>query len=730
METVLSSPGIDWKLRYSSPPDNLIKEFYLPAFHRSCRYDRAVGFFSSRLLAMISPALDRFVLNGGKMRLITSPANLSDDDLFAIGSGEQLRSRLQQDLIKAIEQPIPDKIAADRLKLLSWMVAKRKLEVQIALREHDDGYSLFHEKIGIFSDLNGDFMTFSGSPNETVSGATLHSESFPLFRSWIDATQKAYAESERARFEDLWNQRIPTIRTWSATEWLEEPMRKHFGTREPSEIMAMKQQGSKRSLPDIGMEARPCIPSSIKLRDYQRKAINDWLVQRGRGIFAMATGTGKTITALAAATRAVEFSFNRNSSLLVIVIVPLADLVRQWHDEARIFGFRPVICQGGMSRAERDALKKAFSIVRSGANTEVEMIITTADSLAMEPKSGKENFLKAQIARHKGLLLVIGDEMHSLGTKRRLAALPINSDFTLGLSATPKRHGDEEGTEELVKYFGQPVISVSIKQAIYELKALVPYDYFPQFIDLTDVETTEYRAISAKIAAAYSRGGEDAAEIYIRKRARLVQHASNKKHQLRKLLSEGLSEKSHQIVYLAEGRDPRSELHQFDETEKMMVEEFGMTVGRYYGETEGGLRDTLQAQLASGEIQALLAMKCLDEGVDIPSARIGVITSSTQNPRQFVQRRGRILRKDPFNPKSHAEIYDFIVRPPKTERVVISESRLLGMELSRAVELADASRNKEVRFDIIEMAYEYGLDPEQFSWMRLSSEQEMEDLLP
>ncbi len=742
MSEMLPSWDPNWKRRYNSPPDNLIDDFYSPAFFRSCRYDRAVGFFSSSLLAAIAPALDTFVSNGGQMRLITSPANLSDDDLQAMGKGEALKEKLQDDLQTQIRRSIPSSVQLDRLKLLTWMVAAGRLEIKIALREHPDHYSLFHEKIGVFTDNAGNWMTFSGSPNETVGGARRHSESFPLHRSWASEDQKAYAEEERDRIDDVWNERVNGVRTWNINEWIEEPMRASFGLREPSVQFSIDKPPRRTSLPPIEeanvlvnlqkVSLVPSLPDKLELHDYQREAVNGWLAASGRGIFAMATGTGKTITALAAATQASLHAARNNRPLLVLVVVPLIDLVHQWKSNAEWFGFRPVICHGNLTKLDRDALKAAFSAARSAHAQRTEMVITTAGSLTpLGQLNSSDHFLQRQLSRHNGSLLVIGDEMHSLGTKDRLDALPKSPNFSLGLSATPKRHGDEEGTEALLQYFGDPIITINIKDAIYKYRTLVEYDYFPSRIDLTLDEAEEYRKLSARIAAAYANDDMQAAEKYIRFRNRLKQHAVNKQVRLRELMESGLKRQTHQIIYVAEGSHPESDLGQLDQVEQMLRTEFDMKVARYYGETSSAQRESLQNSLARGDIQALLAMKCLDEGVDIPSVRIGIITASTQNPRQFVQRRGRLLRRDPKNPKSHAVIYDFIVLPPEIDGPNSeSEKTLIGAELSRSAELADAARNREVLFDIREWGYHYQLDPEKYTWMELSGQDEMQEWVP
>lgn len=723
-----------WKRRYNSPPDNLIDDFYMPALSRACSYDRAVGFFSSSLLARVAPAIDGFVANGGKMRLITSPANLSDGDLHAMGKGAGLKTKLRQDLEEAIRYSIPNSVLVDRLKLLTWMIANGRLEVRIALREHSDYFALFHEKIGVFTDSSEDWMTFSGSPNETIGGASSNSESFPLHCSWVSKDQFAYATEERDRFEDIWSEKIDGITTWTVNDWIEEPLRSNFGSREPLVHFFAQKEISDDDIesPLEKVSLLPSLPKELCLHSYQRDAVNDWLKSSGRGVFAMATGTGKTITALAAATQASLHTAKSNRPLLILVIVPLIDLVHQWKKAAEWFGFRPVICHGNLKKQEQNNLKSAFSAARSSHTGRAEMVITTIGSLTpINVDESSDHFLQRQFSRHKGSLMVIGDEMHSLGTPGRLAALPISPDFTLGLSATPKRHGDELGTESLLTYFGEPVITIDIKDAIYKYKTLVEYDYFPSRINLTVDEADNYRRLSARIAAAYSSGNQQAIESLIRARNRLKQHAVNKIVRLRELMSGGLKNKSHQIIYVAEGRHPDSDLSQLREIEHMLTDEFKMKVAPYYGETSSEQREVLQKSLATGDVQSLLAMKCLDEGVDIPSVQIGVITASTQNPRQFVQRRGRLLRRDPDNPKSHATIYDFIVLPPLiTGTTSDSEKTLVGAELSRSAELADAARNREVLFDIIEWAYYYQLDPVDFPWMDLSGQDEMKEWIP
>ena len=726
-----------WKRRYESPPDNLVDTFYVPAFARATTYDRAVGFFSSGLLAIIAPAIDEFVIRGGRMRLITSPANLSDSDLYAMGKGEDIRERLRQDLVSAVAAPVSNATMRDRLSLLCWMIATEHLDVRIALRELPDSYALFHEKIGVFRDAEGNWMTFTGSPNETGAAALRHSESFPLHTSWANDDQRAYASEERDRFDGIWEGSIDGIHLWSATEWIAEPMRKAFGARRPLAGVVPKslESGQGQDLAPFmvnELSLLPSMPPDLILHEYQRDAVNAWLESEpnGRGIFAMATGVGKTITALTCATRLVGLVEKANRPLLVVTVVPSVDLVRQWTREAERFGWHPAVYHGQMSQGERTRLREVFASAGMTVGRRAEMVITTVDSFTLSYKafaSGTAHTMYRQISENTGFLMVMADEVHSLGTAARLESLPENAAFRLGLSATPKRHGDEEGTEALVAYFGPTVASIDLKEAIYRYGALVEYDYHPERVELAVDEMVAYRELAAKIARAYAAKDDDAVERYIRQRTRLVQHASGKLGQLRALMQNGLRRESRQIIYVAEGNDPQTELNQLSEVGSILTTEFGMKVARYVGETDSTERAILQKQLANGDVQALIAMKCLDEGVDIPSARIGVLMASTQNPRQFVQRRGRLLRQDPSTAKTHAEIYDFLVLPPPDPSGGGGpEKTLIGAELSRAVELADAARNSETRYTVIAWAYEYSLDPQRFTWMKLQAGDEME----
>ena len=721
----------EWRRRYESPPHDLARDFYYPALSRATRYDRAVGFFSSNVLHKISLGLDPFALRNGKMRIISSPANLSDADLAAISRGEEIRQILERTVTSTIATSEVRPSQLDRLRLLTWMVASGRLEFRLALRMHDHRVGLFHEKIGVMlsDDLPDDseeWLTFSGSPNETLGGMEVHAESFPVHVSWIEG-QREYAADERTRFTDVWSGEIAGIKVWSVEDWLIEPMRRAFGEREPRTeewehlrpaVTAMEPPPQEHFSRE---PAVPEMPSGLQLRDYQNAAIEKWFDQEGRGVFAMATGTGKTLTALAAATQLARILNEKKQALVVLVVVPLIDLVGQWADEAKRFGLDPIELHGLAPPSERARARSALRRANSTSARGVAFVITTADSLSLTESSESAKTFHEILTGFRGAMLFIGDEMHSLGTTRRLSALPKRAQFRLGLSATPKRHHDDEGTQELLNYFGEVCVRISIYEAIHTYGALVPYRYIPHFVELSALEQRRYKQLSQQIASALAGNNEAALDRAIRARSRLIAHAEQKMTLLRQLLKSGLSHLQHQLIYVAEGTPEDSSESQLRRVSQMLGLEFGMKIDTYTGETPKDERPILQRRLATGELDALVAMKCLDEGVDIPEARIGVITASSQNPRQFVQRRGRLLRQHKPSGKTEAVIHDMIVLPPLELSNTASERSLVANELARAAELAEAAFNAEARFAIQDAALRFQIDPNEHPWANVGA---------
>ncbi len=429
---------------------------------------------------------------------------------------------------------------------------------------------------------------------------------------------------------------------------------------------------------------RPAIPGHIELRDYQREAIDAWFAHDCHGILEMATGTGKTITALAASSRLYE----RERRLAVVVAVPYQHLVDQWHEEAKAFGYRPVLAYQSKSRW-LDTLRQQITEYIAGYRRFVSVITTHTTFISTE--------FQNSLAQLTSPSLLIADEVHHLGAERSRQSYPQHVPFRLALSATPDRWFDEVGTAALREYFGETVFAFPLEDAIGV--SLTPYYYYPHLVPLTDEELERYEELSAKIARLVNRDDEDgqqALKMLLIRRADLLNKAENKLDVLSELVDRQ-DQVKHTLFYCAPG--------QIDDVLHLLGWEKGLLVHRFTAEEDTRERQRLLADFASGVLQALVAMKCLDEGVDVPSTRTAFILASSSNPREFIQRRGRILRKSPG--KEFSVIHDLIAVPPTAwygapdSSTFDAERSIVRRELKRFKEFANPARNKHEALDVI-----------------------------
>jgi len=449
----------------------------------------------------------------------------------------------------------------------------------------------------------------------------------------------------------------------------------------------------------------PRIPDTLELRPYQKQAIESWLANQGRGTLKMATGSGKTITALAIVTE-----LHQKIGLQVLLVVcPFRHLVTQWAREGEKFGLSPLLAFENLRRWQ-DQLSTQLYNIRSSKQTFLTVITTNATLIS-------EGF-QTQLKYFPEKTLIIGDEAHNLGAPKLEENLPRQIGLRLALSATPERHFDDLGTESLLNYFG-PVLQpeFNLKDAI-QTGALVPYLYYPILVELTETESQNYMKITRNIGRVLQyrqREGEgtgildeeneDLKPLLIQ-RARLVGAATNKLKALRHLMANRL-ETSHTLFYCGDGSVEST--RQLKAVTKILGIELGYRVSTYTAETPLDEREDLRRQFETGELQGLVAIRCLDEGVDIPAIETAVILASSNNPRQFIQRRGRILR--PYPGKQRATLFDMIVLPPMLDRETLEiERNLLRKELRRLVEFADLAVNAgEARMKLLSLQKRYGL---------------------
>jgi DNA phosphorothioation system restriction enzyme len=453
----------------------------------------------------------------------------------------------------------------------------------------------------------------------------------------------------------------------------------------------------------------PVMPASLQLRPYQYQAIRNWFANNGRGTLKMATGSGKTITALA-----ITCELYKQINLQVLLVVcPYRHLVTQWARECEKFNLHPILAFENVHTWQNQLSTQLYNI-RSGSQ-QFLTVITTNSTLINESFQSQLKYLPERT-------LIIGDEAHNLGAPKLEESLPRTVGLRLALSATPERYFDEDGTQSLFDYFGAVIKpEFTLKDAI-DQGALVHYLYYPILVELTEAESIKYSKITSKIGRALLyrdkensnfdsiEGSEDITHLLMQ-RARLIGAAENKLNALRNLMKMR-RETTHTLFYCSDGSpEPgaRSNLHQLNSVSKILGVELNYRVSTYTAQTSLSERENLRRQFESGELQGLVAIRCLDEGVDIPAIKTAVILSSSGNPRQFIQRRGRVLR--PHLGKDRATIFDMIVVPPDLDRKTLEvERNLLKKELRRFVEFADLADNAgEARIQLFHLQKQYGL---------------------
>ncbi|WP_344636761.1 DEAD/DEAH box helicase family protein [Kitasatospora cystarginea] len=556
------------------------------------------------------------------------------------------------------------------------------MDVKIAITRSSRGVGIYHEKIGVITDHQGDSVAFNGSLNETTSAMLDNFESIEVFRSWEPADGPRVTRISE-RFELLWSNQTPQLEVIEFPEMARERLIS-LGS---STRRAVGVTGTQA--PVLTSRGWPEVPAELKLREYQREAISKWLAAGGRGIFQMATGTGKTITALSALARAGQKLRVANSPLVSVIVVPLLGLMDQWVKDLRRFGVAPIQCRDSWQDWEPE-VSDSVAALTAGSDQHISIIVTN--------KTFATERFQGVLARISAPLMLIGDEIHNLGSSQLRSCLPDNAHLRLGLSATPERYLDPDGTDSLVRYFGDILIELGIREAI-EIGALTRYRYFPVLVPLESDESEDYVRITKRIGQLYGQlqaGGDvqSSLDALLLKRSKILGQAKGKLPALRTEISQR-RDQFFQLVYCGEGSRPgfsASASRQIDEALSLIGAELKIPAHTYTSRESTAERREILRDFASGEgIQVLVSMRCLDEGVDIPDARVAYMLASSKNPRQFIQRRGRVLRKSPG--KTSADMIDFVVTPPRDPDLFEVEKNLFRGELARCLEFARYADN-------------------------------------
>ncbi|WP_413486926.1 DEAD/DEAH box helicase family protein [Carnobacterium maltaromaticum] len=412
----------------------------------------------------------------------------------------------------------------------------------------------------------------------------------------------------------------------------------------------------------------------IELRAYQNDAIKSFEENRRKGILDMATGTGKTITSLAAADR----HFETTGQQFLVIIVPFLHLIDQWGRDLENFGINYFLSIANAKASWSEKMDKLIWDYNHGFRKRVVLLGSYKSMASLE-------FQEKLISIH-GQRFLIADECHYLGSQQSRHNQFADFECRLGLSATPKRWWDEEGTLAIEQLFNSTVYSFPMEEAI-EKKILTAYEYDPIIVDLTEDEAEEYQKLSLKMTQLMSKKvrtseQDEQLQRLVLRRTKIIQNAQGKLDILLECLRKE-DENAHTLVYCGIG--------QVDQIVQRIAN-IGVRVHRFNSEVPIHEREAILKQFASGEIEILVAIKCLDEGVDIPSTKKAYFLASTSNPREFIQRRGRILRRS--ENKNIAYVYDFIVLPQQAENTDKIFKSIATKELPRFAEFSKFSRNQ------------------------------------
>ena len=694
----------DLKLKpsYETGLDNLVLDFYVPALENAKRYDRIAGFFSSTSLAIAARGLAGLINNGGTMRMITCP-RLEPKDVEMIETSVESEDELiNKSMINQFS--IEDDFQKDHVAALGWMLSKGLLEIRIALiyengkllnGEETISNAIMHQKVGILYDEAWNGISFSGSNNESASGWLNNIEEFKVFCSWEEG-QKPYYESDREKFERMWEGKHPSVRIKTLPQAVSERLIEKGKAFEIENLALFKYQQKMKAL-SISVEKKE--KQKLKLFFYQEEALKKWINNGKTLLLEMATGCGKTRTAIACIKDITETT---TKPLLIVISCPGNTLSMQWKKDMELLNIqveKSVVCDG-TNQKWRDDLEKIIKKISTGFYKN-GVVYTTHQTCSSEDFIRTINNTNERVE-----IFFIGDEVHGMGAQKTQKGLLEKYKYRLGLSATPSRWFDEYGTQIIENYFGNDPYEFTIHDALTTINPLtgkpflVNYYYYPSFVSLTDDELEEYKKLSEKISklSRYS-DKRDIFENLLFKRADIEKKAENKYTELEKILDRIGNSIEDTIIFVSPEQKTRVlEMlgrrgilaHSFTEAESTVPSE------KYGGKSE---REYIISQFIKKNYKVLVAIKCLDEGIDIPSAKRAIVMASSTNPREYVQRIGRVIRQG--NNKPNAEIYDLIIRPDLnnsfTEEFRKLEKKIFLKEMDRVLDISkNAINNTEV----------------------------------
>jgi superfamily II DNA or RNA helicase len=700
---------------YKSGTENEPLQFYLDGLANSTEFQLLLGYFSSAAINLLSIGFATFISKGGKIRMVINHL-LSEKDKEAIQKAENLDSTKKIfDLTDVVSLgKILDEYDVHFFECLAYLIAEKRIEVKVI--KPKSGKGIAHYKSGVFGD-GYNYVGYKASCNFTLFGLSENLEELEAFLSWENGRSNKLIKKQLKVIDNYFLEQDDDVEYLSSDD-IEVAIRDKFGKKGIDELLVQEEELMKKKMSliknrklketiiklheDIDkVRKSPRFPYKEGPREYQITAYHNWLQNGSKGIFAMATGTGKTITSL----NCLLNEYRKDNSYKAIIIVPTTALLQQWKKECLKFNYRNIIT---VSSKENWNDNLAF------ANTATKFIETSFIIIVTYASLSKSKFQSHFTQLPKDTLL-IADEVHNMGSKGILKLLPkIHLEKRIGLSATPHRKFDEEGNEAIEIFFDDKspyVVSYSMKQAL-EVGWLCQYTYNPHVVSLTETELKEYIKISNQLLIhidpkTHSYKKSTLVDMLLLARKRIIHKAVNKIDAFKGILRSEFKRKGnlkYTLVYVPEGLEPDySKMDVDTETDDdiRLINEYTKAVSatddsllvKQYTANSNNREQTLK-DYEEGKVHVLTSMKCLDEGVDVPRSELAIFCSSTGNPRQFIQRRGRVLRL--HREKVRAVIHDLVIVPEinKNENNYIMERNLIKKELERVVDFSNLAMNK------------------------------------
>lgn len=650
------------KISYKSVGEESLSTFINPLLACTKIYRRSVGFFTSSALNFIGDGIISLARHeNSKIMLCTSP-RLNDEDIQAIKAGYDARELLERQTNAELEDALDD-ISDENVEMLYMLIKEGILDIKIVWKKT----GMYHDKLAVLDDYSGNRVAFVGSANETGSGYNDNYEKIRVYKSWTDTEGRI--DDEINEFLSIWNDNNEFLKVFDFSKAFEK------------KVLERVNNGSKKKQ----FEKK----NKYDMRDYQKEAKENWIKNGCKGFFVMATGTGKTITSLYTVKDLIE-----NNKVFTIIAVPYKHLVNQWYEDVKVF-FPDANIVFVHSEAKNPENKIYSSYISAKMNYKPVIVITTIKSFFIE------RYVKIYKEIEFEKLLIV-DEAHNF-INRINNDLSIMYKHKLGLSATPVFGNDVEKTNQLINWFGGQVMDFPIEKAIG--KYLVNYEYHPIFIDASeDDEIAFTKATQLMLSACDSVSkkiiDEEKFTLGYRGRLRAISMAEKKITNIRSIFSK-VQEKDHLIIYCSDGKlfyndkDKTQELRHLEFMLKIInnsLIESNSTyrATKFTASEDVEMRMELIDRFNRGYDNIMVAIKCLDEGINIPSIKSALILSSNDNYREFVQRRGRILRL--YKGKDVAHIYDVLVMPSKKTPAIAE------IELRRFYEYARLALNKDSLF--------------------------------